>query len=129
MSFFLSKNIFKCQICITTTTKQTMSEKKLNVAIFELVDLIRTCIDSSLQKKVKASFGLQFQEFTVDKLFAFVYQCNLTSRIDNTSHRESRRWYQTISSSPFPSFIKINSYKLCKNKVLISYICVRYRGC
>ena len=53
MSFFFSKKDFKCQNWKPATDKQTPSDKKLNHAIFEFVDLFSSCISSPLDHATK----------------------------------------------------------------------------
>lgn len=51
MTFFFSKNVFKCRNCIPATPKHTKRERKLNHAIFEFVARFRFCISSSLRRQ------------------------------------------------------------------------------
>jgi hypothetical protein len=50
MSFFFSKKDFKCHSCNPATDKQTKSESKLNQNILLSVDLLSSCISSSLER-------------------------------------------------------------------------------
>lgn len=57
--FFFSKKDFKCHSCRPATDKQTKSDRKLKNAILELVDLLSSCISSSLDGWHKVKYKKQ----------------------------------------------------------------------
>lgn len=94
-SFFLSKNVLRCHSCRPATDKQTKSDRKLKVAIFEFVDRFNACICSSLQMP-------RHKELTKGHRKKYSGVSFSTFHVDKTSPRELMSHCRTISSAQVP---------------------------